>query len=142
MIIVFTLGNKGLYLFMPLHFLLEGRKIFGREFYFFECLSRFLFTLETIYYNYFATSIYSRHFDHGQNVKKCNGNFGNFPSFGVTLSKYFQLWENISCVLPPSRENISCVLPPRREIISYVLPPDKKIDEFVKYEMSSRMMEI
>ena len=43
---------------------LEGRKIFGREFYSFECLSRFLFTLETIYYKYFATSIYLRHFDH------------------------------------------------------------------------------
>ena len=44
------------YPFIILHFLIEGRKILGREFYFFECLSRFLVTLETIYSKYFDIS--------------------------------------------------------------------------------------
>ena len=78
---------------MTLHFFFVSRKTCGWEFSSFLCLSWFLFTVLAIYYKYFATCIYSQHFDHifnpriariekyGQNILNISGRAGHFRYF-------------------------------------------------------------
>ena len=82
---------------------LEGRRIFGREFYFFECLSGFLFTLETIYLKCFVTSIYSRHFDHIFQPEHCKGFkkiwskcWSVIPNDGTTYDRSIWLQQHVN----------------------------------------------